>query len=183
MTNTKQDAERQLTDDEVEALRKLADQHGVHHWLPGNDRMLRAVYLAGWQARAAQEPHSAGGELRERIEAALEPFHENPSLEDGAFYGQHSDRCVACKLLAAFAASERGQWVSVDVPRSKSFYVAAIEHKWECVAPEGGYYRWVCKNLGCGESVPYPSKSERFFACGPCKGQAPAPPAEKGEGR
>ncbi len=28
------------------------------------------------------------------------------------------------------------------------------EHEWECVAPEGGYYRWQCKT--CPETKPYP---------------------------
>jgi hypothetical protein len=45
-----------------------------------------------------------------------------------------------------------------------------LKHAWECVAPEGGYYRWRCRNIGCAESVPYPSPS-KDFPKGPCKGK------------
>jgi hypothetical protein len=53
------------------------------------------------------------------------------------------------------------------------------QHDWECIAnSEKGYYFWRCRNVGCSESMPYPS-GDKEFPKGPCTGrnEKKSPPA------
>lgn len=98
--------------------------YGEHYVRP------KDAWDAGWQARASQEPHPASGELRER---ALKYWQDNRNTG-----GNIVD------LMACFAASERGQWVSVEqaivnFPLGHNHWDHTMQHGAECELCQSQY--------------------------------------------
>jgi hypothetical protein len=80
----------------------------------------------------------------------------------------HAENCNTRRLRTTHDIEAAGG-CNCQGPVEEGTMVDSLGHDWECIAPEGGFYRWHCKN--CFASRPYPDPN-------PLKGERCPTPAK-----